>query len=596
MFDAGEQFEQRILANESDNPKFNFLREGDPYHAYYKRKIEKIRSPDEEKEAVDKEKEKIAPAPQVPPPKPVLPPTQPLEPPEEEKYTIHIPEGITLLDLEVMKLTAQFVARNGKSFLTGLGKREHANPLFNFLKPTNSLFKVFTKMVDAYSRVLMPPKEVLNRLEKDSKSIMPALNRALRRLEFERIQDKEAREKEEAQEAERVAMLSTDWQDFVIVETIDFEEGDEKGLPPPVSLQDVMRMARESQFEEAEEPRQAMDAEEAAMVAEAQQAVPKMTTDVEMQISDDEDMQQFRVVKNYKRQEVQPSTDGYDATKYAISPITGELVPIEDMAEHMRVSLIDPKWKTEKEAMLSKIKETAKASDDEISRNLSILARTRPDVFGSDAKSLGTVVEEQIKSSKVTKPSVMAPVPPPTQPPPPVGSQPAAPIPPPPPVAAIPPPPLAPPPPVPPPSVVPPPLAPPPVEPPMPHTGVQEEQNGDENVAKRQKTSDSIVLVPEDEFAASHNGALDVHIACPNVANNSSLNGQVVVIKMDDIMDKVQKLKEKLASELNLGVNKIRLNRERVGMLLDAMSLAHYNIDSETSIQLNLKGRGGKKK
>jgi splicing factor 3A subunit 1 len=48
----------------------------------------------------------------------------------------------------------------------------------------------------------------------------------------------------------------------------------------------------------------------------------------------------------------------------------------------MRISLLDPKWKEQKEAMLSKIKDTTKADDDEITRNLIGLARTRPDIFG----------------------------------------------------------------------------------------------------------------------------------------------------------------------------------------------------------------------
>lgn len=42
-----------------------------------------------------------------------------VEPPEEEKYTVHVPEGLTYFDLDLIKLTAQFVARNGKGFLTG---------------------------------------------------------------------------------------------------------------------------------------------------------------------------------------------------------------------------------------------------------------------------------------------------------------------------------------------------------------------------------------------------------------------------------------------------------------------------------------------
>jgi hypothetical protein len=41
---------------------------------------------------------------------------------------VHVPEGLTGLDLDVIKLSAQFVARNGASFLTGLTTREANNP------------------------------------------------------------------------------------------------------------------------------------------------------------------------------------------------------------------------------------------------------------------------------------------------------------------------------------------------------------------------------------------------------------------------------------------------------------------------------------
>ena len=42
--------------------------------------------------------------------------------------------------------------------------------------------------------------------------------------------------------------------------------------------------------------------------------------------------------------------------RFAVSPITGELVPVSQMAEHMRVSLLDPKWKEQKDAMLAKMR------------------------------------------------------------------------------------------------------------------------------------------------------------------------------------------------------------------------------------------------
>ena len=39
----GPEFEQRIKQNEVNNPKFNFLSPGDPYHAYYEHRVEQIR-------------------------------------------------------------------------------------------------------------------------------------------------------------------------------------------------------------------------------------------------------------------------------------------------------------------------------------------------------------------------------------------------------------------------------------------------------------------------------------------------------------------------------------------------------------------------
>lgn len=83
------------------------------------------------------------------------------------------PEGLTAFDLDNIRLTAQFVARNGKAFLTGLAAKEHGNPAFNFLKPTHSLFGFFTALCDAYSKVLMPPKGLMDKLRRNSTDRCP---------------------------------------------------------------------------------------------------------------------------------------------------------------------------------------------------------------------------------------------------------------------------------------------------------------------------------------------------------------------------------------------------------------------------------------
>lgn len=40
------------------------------------------------------------------------------------------------------------------------------------------------------------------------------------------------------------------------------------------------------------------------------------------------------------------------------------------------------RWKEQREAMMSKLRDTTRAGDDEITRNLVALTKTRPDIFG----------------------------------------------------------------------------------------------------------------------------------------------------------------------------------------------------------------------
>jgi splicing factor 3A subunit 1 len=519
-----------------------------------------------------------------------------------------------MLDLDVIKLTAQFVARNGKSFLTGLASREHANPQFNFLKPTHSLFTFFTRLCDAYSRVLMPPKGVIAALQKDIEDRSAPLQRALNRLEFERTKEKQAKDAADAEEADRMAMLSIDWHDFAIVETIDFEEGEEAGLPLPITKKEIMQMARAAAYEagqapeeEAEEQAKQIDAEEQAMIAAGAGATgagsalplppPPGAADVDMDVSDEEDAAPMRVVKNYKRQTA--GTAGYDPTKYVVSPITGELVLIENMAEHMRVSLIDPKWKQQKDIMLSKIKETTKASDEEIGRNLSLLARTRPDVFGADAAAVSSVLEKQIQDERKTV--VAAPPPAFAPPPPPAPAMPPPPVLPPP--AAAPAPPILPPPPSAPP---PPPVVEQPEEQeakrrkieeatePVEETEAEEEADEEaDDAADGGGTRGSLVLTPEAEFLSSHPGAATIQIQCPTVRGGSKLKGQMLSIEVPSLSETVLQIKERIHSETSAALNRLRLTREGVGFMVDGLSLAHYNVSSEVQLELGWKERGG---
>ncbi|TQD78630.1 hypothetical protein C1H46_035868 [Malus baccata] len=289
-----------------------------------------------------------------------------IETPEAEQYTVRIPEGITGEELDIVKLTAQFVARNGKSFLAGLTSREFKNSQFNFLKPGSVAF--FTSLADAYSKVLMPPEGLTEKLRRSVADMETVLERCANRLEWEQSQEKERRKVEDEIEREGIQMAMIDWFDFVVVETVDFVDNEDEYLPSPMTVEEVSRRTRVTDMEEDivefdKEIEMEMDDEEMQLVEEG-----LATKDVE---------EPMRVVKNWRRPEKRIHAET-DSTKYVVSPITGELIPISEMSEHMRISLIDPKFKEQKERMFAKIWDTTLAQDDEISSNIVGLARTRP--------------------------------------------------------------------------------------------------------------------------------------------------------------------------------------------------------------------------
>lgn len=175
----GHEFEEKIRANEITNPKFNFLNPNDPYHAYYQHKVKEIA----EGKTITPTSTTAAPSTTT-----TSQSTAPVtgdnsgtatttaqttaqmqklqlsnktqdtqarimeqmivlkDPPPEFEYLIDTPP-ISPMEIDIIKLTAQFIARNGRPFLTNIMSKEQRNPMFDFLKPQHSHFNYFTKSV-----------------------------------------------------------------------------------------------------------------------------------------------------------------------------------------------------------------------------------------------------------------------------------------------------------------------------------------------------------------------------------------------------------------------------------------------------------------
>jgi hypothetical protein len=121
----GPDFESRIK-NEQNNAKFSFLQANDPFHAYYREKVVELGGtpaapPGASAGAI------TAASTTAPTKKAATKTITPVEPPKT-LFTGVKPVGAQPLDLDVIQLTAQFVAANGRSFLTGIANRETRNP------------------------------------------------------------------------------------------------------------------------------------------------------------------------------------------------------------------------------------------------------------------------------------------------------------------------------------------------------------------------------------------------------------------------------------------------------------------------------------
>jgi len=148
---------------------------------------------------------------------------------------------------DILRLTALFHARRGRSFLSSLSVREGRNYQFDFLRPTHSLFGYYNRMVESYQKIISPAPGTIETLVKettDPSTKWRTLAEARNRAEWERGKRKREDERKKEKDEETEAMGLIDWQDFVLVETIEFTQADmELELPPPTNVERLKSMS-----------------------------------------------------------------------------------------------------------------------------------------------------------------------------------------------------------------------------------------------------------------------------------------------------------------------------------------------------------------
>lgn len=175
----GRAIEDKIIEKEKDNPDFDFLKDkNNPYHAYYEAKLEecakskgmhvqkRIKQREDPIENIQKAQKDTTKTKKTQEDlRQAMAKKKNLKPPPADQFSIHHPD-LHVIDSEIIKLTAQFVTRNGQKYLHALTERQANNPQFDFLKHTHKLFTYFTSLLDSYSKSFVPKNDYISKLKK----------------------------------------------------------------------------------------------------------------------------------------------------------------------------------------------------------------------------------------------------------------------------------------------------------------------------------------------------------------------------------------------------------------------------------------------
>ena len=650
----GKSFEERIL-NSADGktPKFNFMRPLDPFHAYYEYKIREFEegggapaptAPQVQQPAAKQpepeQQKSVAASAQASLTTPIaqFSLNKPKDPPHPLEFSlIRHPLGLKAVDFDIIKLTAQYTAYNGREFLQRVAIEQQQNALFDFLKPTHILFNYFTTLVEFYVKILSPSSDTLSRTEQ--KCIrLKVLESAVHRYEY----DKEQQEKKKMEARNNNGLDlsnkndSVDWKDFFVVETIEFGEDELLELPGMGVLDLGDNRASGGNNSATDEMDVDGDAHCKKDLTTGQKRLQQMKSSLRDSIEGEDGI---KVVRDYVPRMSSTVSAAGTSTMTMVDPVSGREVPVDQMSEHMRVQLIDPRWRIEQQRFQDKQKESGYAEGESIADSLKQFARKRGDIFGSaevtgppsDKRSKAERDgEEQMDTSNgamhsvpvLALPSMTAFVAPPmlstpvgqmAMPPPmmavalPLSAPMPLPV-----HVSAPPVPLAVhlPPPVgtytlPPRPAFPPgaPLPVPPAQmfapPAMPHMIAPPVMM---QLPPRPLSAPKIIeLVSAEEFASRYDGPINVNVNLPSDKSNEAwnLNGQTISISID-VRKSVKELREAITAMLSdskMPTSKFQLKDLKSNAFLkDVASLAEMNIGHDYGhLELSLKSRGGKK-
>ncbi|PVI02317.1 hypothetical protein DM02DRAFT_613012 [Periconia macrospinosa] len=394
---------ERIRANPKGH--MTFLLPEDPYNPYYVWLVQQYRenkiNPANKEKAVGDNKPKGPPE------------------PAPFRYSARMP-NISAQDLEVLRLTALYTARVGENWLKELRNRESGNYAFEFLRPNHSFFPFFRATVEQYKILLEEQQTVearIEELQQNIKNRFHVLDRAKGRAEYVKYVTQQKEKEEKKAENEKKEYQSIDWHDFSVIAVILFDEGDDAAeLPAPTRLADLQSASLEQKaavslsskrieeampddvtYYNASQPNMPPLGYPPPNMAPPVQPpfhppppIPMMPVQNEdAQFARERQMERDRAAQAQAAARAAPTnmrirTDYVPRAKKANASLVTcpnclQSIPSDEYQEHVRIELLDPRWKEQRAKAEARYSTVINPTD--AANNLKRFASQRDDIY-----------------------------------------------------------------------------------------------------------------------------------------------------------------------------------------------------------------------
>ncbi|KAI5962895.1 PRP21 [Candida theae] len=385
----GKTFEERLLKNNKNN-QFNFLKPDDQFHEYYLWALKSHSvslGPTMEKDAHSETSANFG--------------SGDIPKPKDLEFLIKDFPSICERDLQIIKMTAMYIAVNGGDKIKELIKHEHdlgRGAQFEFLKPQHSLhnlLQVYVKQYEAVKKAISDSthqiqEDLSNTLKEAESGSFAILTKAYERALYFK-QNKVRRKKQDEQlKQKRIHFASIDWQDFTIVEAVKFDAIDAvRELSVPLKRDDLLKRSLTERNQDLKLPKfkpvtssveeKGNNLEALSPADRSEESPMENTTPPPFKGMKIKAAGTTRIKRNFtavdRSGKVVSTSDSTDKIK---CPVTGKLIPADDFDNHLRNILRDPSYKQQQENYLRKnFSYESNITSDQAFENIKRLMRKR---------------------------------------------------------------------------------------------------------------------------------------------------------------------------------------------------------------------------